>query len=76
MVKNRTKKPQFLEQIIVSPNPTSEKIRMLIIIRNSIETHVNIMYNWSVMFTVWVITMVKISGLRIESVNWLSIESF
>lgn len=75
MVKNR-EKPQFLEQIIVSPNPTSEMIRMLIIIRNSIETHVNMMYNWSVMFTVSVITMVKISGLRIESVIWLSIESF
>lgn len=48
----------------------------VIIIRNSIATHVNMMYNCSVMFIVWVITMVKINGLRIESVSLLSIEIF
>lgn len=62
---------------LVSPNPTWEMIGIfVIIIRNSIATHVNMMYNCSVMFIVWVITMVKINGLRIESVSLLSIEIF
>lgn len=62
---------------LVPPNPNWEMTGIfVIIIRNSIATHVNMMYNCSVMFIVWVITMVKINGLRIESVSLLSVEIF